>query len=397
MSESNILKINQYHWNLLKEQVTNIQEAKEIKETCYTTYIRLALQMNAISFVISQIETENKIKPSGKRKRNNELEAEPKRRRVDDVDDFFVKRETDSDVEIVEDEPAEVIEADTPQLKVHALVIDRVLASDMLDFKVDRADEDVIQPIINNCESTNTNEKTFHCDVCDRKFPDKQNLRNHLNREHGGVHKCQNCVLRFTSGVKLASHACAGNIIDTVPELTVDQADQDELQLVDNCVSFDSSQNSFDCDVCNKQLSDKNTLKYHQNYYHGGYHKCEACGSRFTSNTKLLNHVCEASSQAISADLEKYIQPTAMKSKRGKLYKCTKCEHVKPQEKWRIKNHIRSKHTGENPFECEICNKKFADYETLHEHMNLKHGTHKCKKCTHRFVTKLELDNHNCP
>ena len=107
MSESsaNILKINKCDWNLIKEQVTLLQEAKEIKENT-----RLALQINSISFVISRVETENRIKPSGKRKRTTEHNVDSKRRKSNDDDVFFVKTETDSDIEIVEDEPELLLE-----------------------------------------------------------------------------------------------------------------------------------------------------------------------------------------------------------------------------------------------------------------------------------------------
>ena len=38
-------------------------------------------------------------------------------------------------------------------------------------------------------------------------------------------------------------------------------------------------------------------------------------------------------------------------------------------QKFRIKTHLRSKHSQEKPFRCEVCSKSFARKDKLNDHM----------------------------
>jgi uncharacterized Zn-finger protein len=49
------------------------------------------------------------------------------------------------------------------------------------------------------------------------------------------------------------------------------------------------------------------------------------------------------------------LQPKQAKS-RSKQFQCPQC-HKKFQQKGNLRNHMRT-HSGEQPFGCEVCNKK---------------------------------------
>ena len=287
---------------IMKSRVKQIEERKEIKNN-----MEIAADIKQLLFIITGLE--NTATESRKRNRVNE----------DDFDVFFVRTETDSklkendisyskmpDISVepmgtvdtfdfkidradehkLSVQPSD-IEACTPQLKYPTVLIERVPTSDMLDFKVDRADK--------------------------HKLPGDEPVDIEADTP----------LLRNPTVV--IDRVATSDMFD----FKIDRADVDKLTIVNNCEPINSNEENFDCDVCNKQLSDKNTLRNHQNNRHGGYHKCKACGSRCTSNAKLLKNICEGNSQStapdINLDFAKYTRKITTKYKDQTLYKCIAC------------------------------------------------------------------------
>ncbi|XP_026558519.1 zinc finger and BTB domain-containing protein 8B isoform X1 [Pseudonaja textilis] len=73
-----------------------------------------------------------------------------------------------------------------------------------------------------------------------------------------------------------------------------------------------------------------------------------------------------------------------------KLHKCPFCPYTAKQ-KGILKRHIRS-HTGERPYPCEVCGKRFTRQEHLRSHALSVHQSNKpiiCKGCRRTFTSSL--------
>uniref|UniRef100_A0A6P4EV75 Zinc finger protein 211 isoform X1 n=2 Tax=Drosophila rhopaloa TaxID=1041015 RepID=A0A6P4EV75_DRORH len=75
-------------------------------------------------------------------------------------------------------------------------------------------------------------------------------------------------------------------------------------------------------------------------------------------------------------------------------YKCDQCEKAFPRSQ-DLSLHLRQ-HTGERPSECKICSKKFISQNKLARHMRLHTGQrpYSCDKCSKSFVQSNDLKIH---
>ncbi|XP_073820753.1 transcription factor grauzone-like isoform X2 [Musca autumnalis] len=132
------------------------------------------------------------------------------------------------------------------------------------------------------------------------------------------------------------------------------------------------------CDVCNIAVDNFAGIKNHMRIEHNidnGYVKC--CDKKFHKRANLLYHV------------RHHVDPNC--------YRCEECDQTFSDYQ-SLRNHLNVKHQKEEDkiYQCTDCPKKFARKYLLEQHRTFKHKDHKqCKMCNRRYKTIEELEEHN--
>ncbi|XP_016951167.1 zinc finger and SCAN domain-containing protein 12 [Drosophila biarmipes] len=273
-----------------------------------------------------------------------------------------VDLDIDNEIIINEEEAHEVGEEDEdlmPHAKHEGQEADFFKEETMSDF--DDHLDGTIEYIISDGEGDDQDQDhdssgeyavNIQCPSCPEKFTSRRAYNAHTKREHFPGYVCDQC------GKTLQSYSgFIGHLQNHEPV------------------------KQFACPVCPERFSRKFRLKHHMAWHTGETpYQCEVCSKRFVHKVALYKH-------------------KMIHDNETKRLECQVCG-FKTRTKAHLERHMRS-HTGDKPFACPVCNKRFSQMYNMKAHLREhespgtnRHRRYHCPKCTHTFINEQNYVAH---
>ena len=208
------------------------------------------------------------------------------------------------------------------------------------------------------------------CKVCDRIFPNKYNLKAHLNKIHKNPiirkidmkqFKCETCMKCFSRKDALVRH------LRNVHQKTLRTRDNNMIEYLKSSYYY--------CDICHKAFPTYLNLKDHVAALHHQIEalQCDICEEVFESRKGLQDHTNSNHNSSIEKcqNCTKWFSKTSMKRH--------DCQNIAKIER-KLKQRLLTSYELKN--KCQFCPKAFGSENKLRMHLKLS-----CKE----FKNRIEL------
>ncbi|XKL64372.1 hypothetical protein PGB90_004458 [Kerria lacca] len=219
----------------------------------------------------------------------------------------------------------------------------------------------------------------YQCPHCNKCMASKGYLNDHINGAHikKELYKCNECPMTFTRKASFKYHFKRAHIL----KKRVLEPRGTFLKDCEYCgLQFQIKKyyeihvaskhfNKYPCEHCEEIFDNKFYLAKHTETKHADLiSKCKLCGKSFSEDTHLKRHI--------------YLCHTERNP-----YECHNCGY-KANKKSTLEVHMR-RHTGEKPYQCDVCTKRFAQSVDYRKH-RANHFKHKVEERNNSEVKESE-------
>ena len=248
--------------------------------------------------------------------------------------------------------------------------------------------------------------KEFHlCTMCNKAFPTKEDLGDHLEETHGG-HICAVCKDVFKSEGLLKEHQLTHCGMDPPSCFVCDkifktlQGLKTHLANATHLPKLPKEKQCWqkECDVCGKTIFTKHHFGIHMRKHRGEFpYKCDTCGKAYADKRRLVDHIkahngvkphqCTVCGKAF--DTKSHLQQHMLVHEETKAHQCSICGKTS-----RFIHDFRKHlwlHSEQKPYQCIVCNKGFTVKTYLKTHLTKSHPEHKITESD--LVQRLTLND----
>ena len=261
--------------------------------------------------------------------------------------------------------------------------------------------------------------KHIYCHLCNRMFPVREKLLDHIKTKHGtdvdDFFDLQKKSTNIFAPSKERAHQClvCGKTFKQKSHLQEHRITHSD-EKTHECSARNANDNNkgdYTCFLCDETFQNLSNLKAHMdNNQCGTKFTCGDCGMKFDTDKSLFRHMAQHKQKLTRADPGKVTDPSLIGVEVGKAlsqpretqvsHQCPVCNKLF-KDRMDLKEHC-AVHAMDQPeesqpsFQCPVCNKTFNHKGNFKQHCST-HTDDKpyhCDLCGKSFGAKYKLDRH---